>query len=181
MNEIFARTPSQVRDQVLADTIQGSRMEITKGVRGAVVGRLNKYLGGDDNRQTVLAWLFSPSKMKLSSKKLTDAEVYGLYKWIGFYQDEDGWHDSPTFPAECVLVLTEAIKQFANTPPKKKNPELEVGEFLEQTIGFLGGVVTTITDEDGNPVVEGRQPIPPDYGKKDDLVPKKLDRPNVKF
>jgi hypothetical protein len=85
--------------------------------RGALLGALNRALFpgkgkhawqiANWRRKAVLGFLFpSHGKPTLSSKELTLAEWYALWRWINFYRDdEQRWQTNPDFASEAVQVF----------------------------------------------------------------------------
>jgi len=164
------RSPERVREYVLSVAAVGADIEVTKGFRGATIGWLQKTLGSSANRRLVIAWLFSHDGRELSSKELDDDKIFALARWIDSYKDDDGWHCGENFKVEAYLVYTEALRHYKNIPPSDRPWEVDF-EILGQIVGFAGGVVTNITDEEGN-WTEHPQGVelPEEYHAKDSVI-----------
>ena len=126
-------------------------LEVPQGLRGASIGAMNKYFGGNDKRKRVLAVLFASDEEELSTKSLTDAQWYALYKWIGPWKDEDDntWKVAEIFPYEAIAVLAVAgvSMRAANAV---KDPLFGDDGKPSETVGFLldkGGEVTKVVDD----------------------------------
>lgn len=150
---MIARNPEQVKLDLQQDAGLGAERSLTKGERGAIIGQLNKTLGGDANRRLTLAWLFS-KQGELSTKELDDDRWWALWKWVGFWQDDSGgWNTYPEFPVEAWLCFTEACKAQGLAKPSQKDKTLADDQSLViQATAFLGGVVTNIDNQSNNGV-----------------------------
>lgn len=151
-----ARNPDEVRDW-LRDISDNNYLEetspiaITRGQKGALIGTINRYVGGDENRYTVFAWLFGGDDDRMvakSSKELAHGDWVALYEWANFYQDADGkWHSSATFAVELALVLTEAVHTFYKMSVKDQEEsglERDYKNLMDTSVSDLGGVVTLV-------------------------------------
>lgn len=114
-------------------------MPLSDGTKGAVVGALSRSTGSDRARRVVLAWLFADlPEMEKSSTTLTDGEWHALHRWIGFWQDDEGrWHNADEFRAEVLMVLTAALKTYADFA--------SVEEWMLGSAVALGGEVKRVT------------------------------------
>jgi hypothetical protein len=115
-SHLTAQEPNAVRKRlntVVYNHRDSAFQPLSRMWKGIYVGYINKVLGGDDNRYRVLAYLFAPSKGKLSSKELTDNQWGALINWVDTYRDDDGWHPSPVFVTEAkqILQLLNAEKE----------------------------------------------------------------------
>lgn len=117
---MIARKPDETRRGLLNDADRHGTPPMSSGKRGSLVGTLNKVLDGDENRHRVLAWIFNPEAGLLSTKGLTNGEWHALWKWVAYYEDDDGWHTSPEFKTESKMILKLLDKEKA-----KWNQELE--------------------------------------------------------
>lgn len=96
-----------MRDQEIGDS---ERVEMTKGARGVMIGYLNKYLGSDENRHIVLAWLMNAKTREISSHSLRGGDWYALSLWIDSRNIGEGmWVTQPDFPMEAASVLSVAL------------------------------------------------------------------------
>jgi hypothetical protein len=113
--------------------------------RGAVIGNLNKYLGGDDNRRLAVSWIFDRPGI-VSSKSLKEPEIYALHKWIDASKNDVGdWEVNPNFPTEAARVLTESIRWSGTTTISG----LDIGQVVETTVS-MGYTITKITEGEDN-------------------------------
>lgn len=111
---IITRSTNSIRDD-LSNKDAATGMNITGGVRGAIIGRLNAASGSDVNRYIVLGWLFGFGE-PISTKALKeDWQWEALYRWIGFYQEDGEWKIDPMFQAEFGKVLVQARQDFGLT------------------------------------------------------------------
>jgi hypothetical protein len=87
---------------------------MSKGAVGALIGHLNKTLGGDDERYLVCGWLFNKSGnyLPMRSGELEDEHWYALYKWVEFWknEDDDKWYPREGFNEEALAVYSAAVK-----------------------------------------------------------------------
>lgn len=164
-NFLTARTPDEVREQIITDMFAWDGNPVTDGSRGAITGRLNKYLGSDQNRYIVLNWLFGVT----TSKKLDDSQWSALYKWIGFFQVEGQWEIDGRFPLECGLVLTRALREQGEKPVDERMDEVDEENLLHQTILFMEGVNTAVTGDDGE-ILQGSAKFPLKKVNKTDYI-----------
>ena len=163
MSQITARKPDEIKKRILEDaSFDGVIVE--KVHKGALVGWLNKYLGGDENRRAVLAWLFN-KQSPMSANDLTDKQMFALHCWVSASKNEDGdWEPQPCFAAEAALVLTETIK-WVGTLGKmhtKLFGEAVLSSGLFDVVNYQNGVVTALTDENENAVYNKNVMFPPD-------------------
>jgi hypothetical protein len=149
-------------------------VEVTRGERGAIIGTLNRYLGDNENRKLVLAWLFSPDQKYISTKTLDNGQWYALKLWIDWWQNPETteWLPGETFPVEAMLILTEACKQHGLTPPAERDDQLVAPELVEQMAVYLGGVVSNIEDDHGNFVRKEEVRLPDEYQRTKDFFGK---------
>lgn len=133
------RTPNELKKHIQTQARNYSGHVPTKGEIGSMVGALNTYLGGDDHRYRVVAWLFDKPG-PTSSKSLDLGQICALLEWVNLAHSEESgkWEVSDTFEIECALVLTEALRVF---PP----PEAEQG-MVEDAVVHLGAQVSHITE-----------------------------------
>ena len=129
---------------------QTEELEVPKGLRGACIGAMNTYFGGDANRRRVLAYLFASEEDEKSTRTCTDAQWYALYLWIVPWKDEDDdkWKVTETFPFEAVAV--KAAVMVAHSRDVVKDPLFgEDGQPSEITRFLLdkGGEITEVADE----------------------------------
>lgn len=132
-------------------------IHITPGVRGAITGRMNSTLGGDDGaRKAVISWVLKRPRVIASSKELSDAEWWALYQWMGFYKEESTgeWKLAPQFSIECALVLTRVLVEMAE---ENKSPSREVygveHSMLADSMAQLGGVISACTGDNGTWII----------------------------
>lgn len=121
---------------------------VSRGQKGAVIGKLNTIFGDDANRHLVLGWIFSNGDKlsAMSTRALTINQWYALYSWIGFWKDEDEnqWHVREELWLESVYVLTATIKAFNDLGKDKNGIEERPPEYLVHAVE-LGGIVGTLT------------------------------------
>jgi hypothetical protein len=172
----FVRDPDVIRvgirmtAHITGDDIENGRTQPkSRGAKYAMVGELNRRLGGDDHRYLVCGYLLSPpnSFEPRRSGDLTPGEVWALYEWVGFWQETDStrWEVSDRFKLEYPVVLTEAIRKYheLNSRAKQAPFEHDPTDMVSTGIGQLGGEVNEITDaspEDA-PEPEERNILPP--------------------
>lgn len=138
-----ATPANRIISELLASVFAKAERELTKGEKGATIGWLNKYLGGNDNRHMVLKDIFN----KASTHDLDDDEWWALWKWIGSYQEEGEWKTRPEFQLECTLVLTHILMK-----PEHLTTRIDDSEhpLKADVVQFLGGVITNVQDDEGN-------------------------------
>jgi hypothetical protein len=140
-----------------------------QGAKGAIVGELNRRLGGDDMRYLVCGYIFSPPG-ELHTKKsgeLSEGEWHALYDWIGFWKETDDaeWQVSQDFLRELPGLLTEAIRQWhdLNSRAKQHGFEHDPLDIVSTSVGQLGGRVTRIDESNPEDAPEPakREILPP--------------------
>lgn len=149
-NQMIA-TANSVKDRIRRRANAESFSPPTPSVRGAMVGTLNRYLGGDEMRAICLSWLFTGDDaviQPLSSKELTDSQVYALVEWIDWWKDEEEtWHVGEFFPHEAISVLNASLQAYNMADRNQKMGELEDSTFsLVAAMTDMGGVVTNVTE-----------------------------------
>lgn len=121
---------------------------ITRGIKGAVVGLLNNEVG-DFHRKLILAYLFKIGEKlePISSKELEPAQWQALLEWVEPFKDEvtQKWRSArPNFSDEVAAVLTEAIREFYTETPqeaREKFGEYDAGSLVAATISFGGTII----------------------------------------
>jgi hypothetical protein len=120
--------------------------------KGSIVGYLNKYIGGDDNRKAVLGFVFKGQPgLLMSTKELNPGEWFALARWIdAYHSDEDGkWHVSERFEIEALLVLAETRRLSMDSASPMLNEALAMG-------GEIKSVTSTAKPEDNTPWQKSR-------------------------
>ncbi len=117
--ELYIRSAAELRAALRLNAARAAPRELSRGERGALIGRLNRVLGSDLGRRAALAYLFgAPEQFQLSTRQLTAGQWWALWEWVGFSPgDEPGeWLTAPSFPQEAVLALDAALRQGKATP-----------------------------------------------------------------
>lgn len=116
---------------------------ISPGIRGAVTGLLNEAVDGDENRHYVLFYLFQQP----SSKNLSPAEWYALWRWIKPAKDDNSgkWSGRGGFPDEARGIV-EAVLSFGGLevpldapqthPELVPQPQKRTVEDINAELGF---------------------------------------------
>ena len=125
--------------------------KVMAGVKGAIVGTMNRKCGGDANRRLILSWLFSPFEglEPISSKELTDKQVGALVRWIDWYKDPDinEWLTGADFDKEILVVLTATMLVYNKSPLVVKDEHPAIDPFSPLLLGVdLGGEIVAIDD-----------------------------------
>lgn len=77
---------------------------LSRGQQGGIIGALDRAFESSILRRRFLAWLFLDDvTQELSTKNLSPAQWYALWKWIDFYEDDGVWHKSMDFLVEIEL------------------------------------------------------------------------------
>ena len=92
-----------------------SARSLSPGARGALIGALNRELGGDMNRKQFLKALTGYS----SSKDLNDAEWYALAKIAGLGA---GWQLEPGAVRAMKAAIADAMQNSAQLSMFDKEP-----------------------------------------------------------
>lgn len=103
---INPRSPNVVRSALVEYSREKSR-ELSRGEKGALIGYLNKYGGGDEMRKFVLGWIFSGKIVMLSTHDLTDGQWAALADWVSPFEDEGEWKSSVVFQQEIKEIVKE--------------------------------------------------------------------------
>lgn len=111
-----------------------SDFAVNQGQRGAIIGALNRYCGGDKYRHKVLAFLFDPAREEMSTDDLSAAQWYALSKWVEFAKIEGQWTVTQKFIVECAFILTRIMRDS----PKESAA-------IEQAV-HVGGLITATYD-----------------------------------
>ena len=101
---ITPRDPITVRSALVEYSREKSR-ELSRGEKGAIIGYLNTYGGGDDMRKFVLGWIFSGKIVMLSTHDLTDGQWAALADWISSFEEDGEWKCSITFSQEITEIV----------------------------------------------------------------------------
>lgn len=146
MKRTEVRNAFQVREFLRSQmTMTAPGMLLTKGAKGAVIGMLNKYLFGDNNRKLVLGWLFGDKDKlaPLSTKALTEDQWLRISDWVGMWHDieTDQWYPSGEFQREAGAVLTETIKVY-NALTNSERDKLPPIDPQMQAAVDVGGVIS---------------------------------------
>lgn len=103
---MIARTAEQIKSAILRDASLPPDRDLDRGKKGAIIGAINKAVGGNDNRHSLLEWLFGVS----STKKLTESQWVALWKWVDFWIDDvNQWHTRSEFETEAMVCLGETV------------------------------------------------------------------------
>lgn len=146
MSFLVARSPDEVKKKIQFYIDSYSGLPFNERKKGAITGRLNEHLGGDENRHIVLNWLFGVS----SSKELDDSQWDAVFTWIGFVKDESGsWEIDGRFPLECGLILTRALREQRDIFVENRLDGVEEENLLHQTVMYMDGVVVAVGDGEG--------------------------------
>lgn len=178
MNPMLARKANDLKEMMRGISKYGG-VGVADGAKGALIGYMNEYFGGDDQRHIVLAWLFgSEDKLKMSTKELTDGQWYALSWWVDSRQDDGVWDVGPVFAVESGLVLTEALKRYHGRDREQAQDNPSVG-LIETAVGDLGGTVVMVGDDQGNfPQVNVK--VEAEVAEKKE-IPVKKSKPKKKF
>ena len=157
---MIARSAAEVKARVQKDS-SWNGVNTTEGRKGAIRGKMDKYLSGSQYRRLVLGWLFDKPG-EISSNDLTDGQWVGLTFWLSFSKDEhtNEWHVCEEFPIEASRVLTETLKHFGQLTLPEIEGELP-GTLVQDAVADLGATVAVVTDELIESVVTGGV-VPPD-------------------
>lgn len=140
----MAKTAVGIKADILegARTYARSTMDVSAGQKGAILGNLNRALGGNSNRKVVLSWLFRGSPTaEMSSKNLSAAQWLALKFWIGSWCDENGiWRTRPEFIVEALIVLKHVLKSIVAAKGNRIEPL--PGGMVDTAIKEFGGSVT---------------------------------------
>lgn len=124
-----------------ADYVRSAMMEIVRttprdfpvdrGVLGAFIGVVNRFVGGDANRRAILGYLFRDGREPLSTSDISGPEWNALRRWskITKMPDSGKWVPAdPHFITELQYVAAAANVLFdaaRDNPPA--NPEPPAG------------------------------------------------------
>ena len=137
---------------------------ILKKQAGALIGTLNKYMGGDENRRMIFGYLFGGSVLvPIHTAELTSDQLYQLWSWVGAWKDEDEWRVSATFEHEVAILTSACLYLYAHaTPEQRGDSENEPGMFAP-VVGLIGegkGIITRIFTETSGSVSSSLQSPP---------------------
>ena len=143
---MIARSAAEVKARVQKDS-SWNGVNTTEGRKGAIRGKMDKYLSGSQYRRLVLGWLFDKPG-EISSNTLTDGQWVGLTFWLSFSKDEhtNEWHVCEEFPIEASRVLTATLKHFGQLTLPEVDGELP-DTHIQTAVADLGATVAVVTDE----------------------------------
>jgi len=99
------RTPDEIREKLRKIAGYYAKATIEKSKVGAIIGRLNDHLGGNEGRRKVLAWIFcDDGRAELHRRDMTNAQWLSLYDWCAFFEEDGVWHTGMDFSVECVTL-----------------------------------------------------------------------------
>ena len=99
------RSPEEIKRSISMTVIRfPSAIYDSNGMKGAVIGLLNKACGGNGERKLLLKYIFG----KESSKELTGAEWIGLMQWVELKNVGDDWLPQKDFYTEAEEIVNEA-------------------------------------------------------------------------
>lgn len=79
--------------------------ELARGQKGGLIGALDNAFGTSVLRRRFLAWVFLDDvTQELSTKNLTPAQWYALWKWVDFFKDDGVWYKSTDFLVEAEIL-----------------------------------------------------------------------------
>lgn len=76
--------------------------EVGKGLRGAIIGTMNKHLT-DAGRRAVMLILFGVE----TSKEMTDTDWHALREWVGLSEAGGYWLPRPTWKVEALQLIKD--------------------------------------------------------------------------
>jgi hypothetical protein len=110
------RSPEKLRQDILQYVPKGEVRPIPAGLKGKMVGELNRIWGGDANRKIITGWIFTGDFVTpLSSSRLTNIQIAALLDWLQPAHEKNGWIISPTFRAEAALVYAFVAQEHVKT------------------------------------------------------------------
>lgn len=148
------RDPYELRAylRVFAYTVDIDEIpELTRGDMGVITGMLNKTLGDDFTRKSVLGWLFdyngcgeNPTEKLIpkSSHDLTPGQWYALREWVDAYKDDDSkkWCCSDAFKSEVLSIARVAVPLYYLTNSIAYDELLDLPPFLAE-VKLIGGEI----------------------------------------
>jgi hypothetical protein len=150
VHQKMTKSAQEIRIRLQKDvTLYGRSGEavtsLSDGQKGAIIGEMNRILGGDQNRRVFLGWVFRGLGKPLSTKLLKTSHWWALAKWVGLYHDDDGWRASPDFQREAVRVMDAALKSYFRLHPglELEQMALDAPE-TAYVASELGGVVVEV-------------------------------------
>lgn len=114
---------------------------INPGVLGALIGVINRVVGGDANRRAILGYLFREGREPLSTKDLTGPEYNALFRWSGIRKDETTgkWIPGEHFLTEVQWVAQAAfnLAEQARLDPQPEPVGTGIDPVIEQSRGDI--------------------------------------------
>jgi hypothetical protein len=100
-----------VRKAVISIRDQSKNANVEKGILGALIGVINRVVGGDANRRAIFGYLFRDGTEPLSTRDLSGPEFAALYRWSKITKTDAGkWVPSDEyFLIELQYVAVAAI------------------------------------------------------------------------
>lgn len=96
------RTAESLRDELQQFVREFKTAEYSnRGMKGAIIGLLNKAARGDENRHKILGYLFG----KETTKELTGAEWIALARWTELREVGGYWLPQADFFKEVELLI----------------------------------------------------------------------------
>jgi len=129
------RAVCEIRDSTRSD------FPINPGVLGAIIGVINRVVGGDANRRAILGYLFRNGSAPLSAKDLTGPEYNALFRWSAIRKDETTgkWIPGEHFLTEVQWVAHAAfdIAETARADPQPEATGLGIDPVIENSRGEI--------------------------------------------
>lgn len=149
----MTRDLEQIKYNIEQDARLGDAAMLTPGQWGATIDALEQQLGSSDHRYLVCAYLLQPVLIApMHSKDVAIWQRYALYRWVGFWQDENGkWQPSIDFQSEVLLVFSAAVKAWNElTNQERAAFGITVDPRMGYLVGDLGGEITGIATPTGH-------------------------------
>lgn len=160
--ETDAEVASSVMSQLYTDASFYGGVEVEKGLKGAIIGAINNYAGGNKNRRLLLGYLFAREESRfdeLSTKELAEKHWFALFQWVQPWKDEDDnqWKTRFEFPGECVAVYHCAVVDYDADCARVRDPMFEPDGTPSSITRFLldqGGTIADVKDGEFPEVVK---------------------------
>ncbi len=99
------RDANEIKEMLRKSADYYVKATIEKSKVGAMIGRLNENLGGNEGRRKVLAWIFCYDDSKeLHRSQMTNGQWLAIYDWIAFHEEDGVWYTGMDFSTECVEI-----------------------------------------------------------------------------
>ena len=152
---ITTRDVYQLRTDMLRTTGEWKDKDpLSKGHKGALIGHLNKAMGGDLRRQLALSFLFSweegDSPLEpMSTHNLSEGQWHAIRMWVDAWNEpeKDEWLPAERFVQEAKILADYAEHYYYSENVVELDPMFDDYPETVKDAMKLGGEIVEESDE----------------------------------